>query len=1099
MLKNVLNLRFFLPTILLFAFAIQAPTAPAALDGLAQETRPKSWKDDAAITDVCFIDRQRGWAVGSQGLLLRTENGGKTWGEGSLTSSFRKAKEVSLTEKIQGIRAQQQIGAHDINQVASPFSCRFETVCFSDAKNGWAAGGYDLPYMDHSRAVIARTNDGGKSWQSLPSLMIPRIHKIEFRGAMQRLSGWAIGASDPGTSASMFFTSDAGNIWTSQASKRAPDLIDAERAGTRFVGIDVDGKLATFDSTKFEYSVVASKREFVFSDVAMINAKLGFAVGGDGAFFETKNGGMSWTALANLPEQLRQFDFRCLDIQEERIWIAGDPGHLLFSIDRKTGAVKTHTLNRGSAINRICFVDESHGWAVGDFGKIYATKDGGQSWELQRNGSQRGNSQVALLAVCETESELPLELIARHAGEDCKIFGVSIVQTGTQNTDASIDASRLAAERVGAAVVTPIQLPTRLNAQDQRQIRLAKTVREIRKLKPVIVIGSVDRFLKEAIELAANEGAFPEQIAIGLLPWQANYMVITDPNGDLAFDADVFLPRMGMLLQDFVLPGRAICRMPLQDSASHRFFAEEVVNNGESLKFVATDQNPILQDNLIKRSQTSIPLSTLNSVQKIGQKRQHMRAILNMPIRSVMDIESCKRAIAEMTFGLSIDRTGSNVAGIWLVQIADEFIKAGKPEQAAWALDYLVSSLPNHCFSPLASTTLAKYYSSSEFNHLAMEEWEQLRAMIGQANRIPTGKTPSPQAVAIEQRQLNDSSTQYNLDKIELMAAYETAFEKAVAESPLEIDVEEELRNFDPATVDLTLDAEPPEPDQATTPVPVTRMNLVEVETFLKSRFRTAANHFARLAQRDPSLAKRADFRFLQAHIVKQLSNEEDAAHYFTNVLKAKPNPIFSPAAGDETRADNTALTTKALASTTRPHLDGLPDDEIWKEVMKQRQTLKIAKVKGQLMNDISMVAHDQDYVYIYARCYKSATAFYDSTAVQQRSRDANLANRDRLEINIDVDRDISSTWQLVVDYQGRVFDSCGIAKSWNPKMYVASHEDDRIWSIECAIPKKDLANEVKSGEIWRIDFNRILGPLPRENEAFWGVRPPKAGTLIQF
>ena len=1092
--------RILLPTVLLIVLGVLAPAESAvAIDGLAQESRPKSWKDDAAITDVFFIDRLRGWAVGSQGLLLRTEDGGKTWGEGNLTSRSRKTKQVPLTEKIQGIRAQQHIGGNDLNDATSPFSCRFESVCFKDGKNGWAAGGYDLPYMDHSRAVIARTNDGGKSWQSLPQLMIPRIHKIEFQGAMERLSGWAIGASDPGKNASMFFTSDAGNIWNSQSSKRMPDLIDAERAGNRFVGIDADGKIATFDGSRFEYSVIASKREFVFSDVSMTSAKSGWAVGDDGAIFETNNGGISWVPSANIPRQLNQFDFRCLYVQEDKIWIAGDPGHLLFSIDRKTGEFASHTLNRGSAINRICFADKSHGWAVGDFGKIYATKNGGQRWELQRSGSQRGNSQAGILAVCESSRELPLELIARHAGEDCKLLGVSIASAESDTADSGMDASRLAAERVGAAVVTPIRLPPRMAAQEQFQIRMKKTVREIRKLKPTIVIGSVDRFLREAVELAASKSGFPAQIEIGLEPWQADYLVVTDPNGDMGFDADVFLPRMGMLLEDFVLPGRAICGMPFTESESHRFFSRKIVNDGESLKFVATDQNPILQNDLIKRNQTSIPLSTLQSVQKVGQKRQQMRAILSMPIRSAVDAESCKRSIAQMTFGLGLDRTGGNIAGIWLVQVADKFVKAGKPEQAAWALEYLVSSLPNHCFSPLASTTLAKYYSSSEFNHLALEQWQRLSTSIGSANRIPNSKTFNPQAVGIQQQEQKDGSTDYIVNEIALTAAYETAFEKAVAESTLEIDVEEELKDFDPATVDLTLDVEPPEPDVATTPALVPQLTTAEILTFLKGRSRDAANHFARLAQRDPSLAKRADMQFLQAHIVKQLSNEEDAAHYFNKVQKSRPDPIFSAAASDETRTDNAALMTKVVSSKNRPHLDGLPNDDVWKDVIKQRQSIKITKAKNQLMNDITMLAHDQDYIYVYARCYKSADASYEATAEKQRGRDANLANRDRLEINIDVDRDISSSWQLAIDHQGRVFESCGTAKTWNPKMFVAHHEDDRIWSIECAIPKKDLANDIKPGQTWRIDFDRKLGPLPKTDEAFWGIEQPKAGTLIQF
>ena len=83
-MRNLLSLprRCF---VLLLLSAIASPAA--AGDGLADEARPDSWKSDAALTDVTFIDRQNGWAVGSHGVLLRTEDGGKTWTEGGIAQA----------------------------------------------------------------------------------------------------------------------------------------------------------------------------------------------------------------------------------------------------------------------------------------------------------------------------------------------------------------------------------------------------------------------------------------------------------------------------------------------------------------------------------------------------------------------------------------------------------------------------------------------------------------------------------------------------------------------------------------------------------------------------------------------------------------------------------------------------------------------------------------------------------------------------------------------------------------------------------------------------------------------------------------------------
>jgi len=91
-----LSFRQLLSVAMLIVAAANVSAANPIPDGLAQEPRPESWKADAALTDVTFLDRQRGWAVGSQGVLLRTEDGGKTWGEGNLTSTARKTLQLSL-------------------------------------------------------------------------------------------------------------------------------------------------------------------------------------------------------------------------------------------------------------------------------------------------------------------------------------------------------------------------------------------------------------------------------------------------------------------------------------------------------------------------------------------------------------------------------------------------------------------------------------------------------------------------------------------------------------------------------------------------------------------------------------------------------------------------------------------------------------------------------------------------------------------------------------------------------------------------------------------------------------------------------------------
>src|SRR5262245_19120199 len=87
-----------------------------------EEPPPSTWKNNATLRDVFFLNQRLGWAVGDQGTILRTEDAGLTW---------------SLVYTNQ--------------------SCSLCSVYFVDEMNGWAAGGNAVPLVDRTHAVILRT------------------------------------------------------------------------------------------------------------------------------------------------------------------------------------------------------------------------------------------------------------------------------------------------------------------------------------------------------------------------------------------------------------------------------------------------------------------------------------------------------------------------------------------------------------------------------------------------------------------------------------------------------------------------------------------------------------------------------------------------------------------------------------------------------------------------------------------------------------------------------------------------------------------------------------------------------------------------------
>ena len=98
---------------------------------LPREQLPKSWKSDAELTDVFFLNTRLGWAVGAQGTIVRTSDGGKTWIQKSQRVSLS-ANNLSLDQKLRNMRqgVQTRSTGRANGQSVNSISCRFESVFF---------------------------------------------------------------------------------------------------------------------------------------------------------------------------------------------------------------------------------------------------------------------------------------------------------------------------------------------------------------------------------------------------------------------------------------------------------------------------------------------------------------------------------------------------------------------------------------------------------------------------------------------------------------------------------------------------------------------------------------------------------------------------------------------------------------------------------------------------------------------------------------------------------------------------------------------------------------------------------------------------------
>jgi len=124
-----------------------------------------SWKQASVpvssdLTALFFIDDKQGWAVGHDGVILHTADGGEKW-EMQINGRTANDQLIAAMERKVATEpapddAKKLLGEakrYKEQGADKPFL----DVWFADAQNGYAVGAYNL---------IVRTRDGGKTWES---------------------------------------------------------------------------------------------------------------------------------------------------------------------------------------------------------------------------------------------------------------------------------------------------------------------------------------------------------------------------------------------------------------------------------------------------------------------------------------------------------------------------------------------------------------------------------------------------------------------------------------------------------------------------------------------------------------------------------------------------------------------------------------------------------------------------------------------------------------------------------------------------------------------------------------------------------------------
>ena len=147
------------------------------------------------------------------------------------------------------------------------------------------------------------------------------------------------------------------------------------------------------------------------------------------------------------------------------------------------------------------------------------------------------------------------------------------------------------------------------------------------------------------------------------------------------------------------------------------------------------------------------------------------------------------------------------------------------------------------------------------------------------------------------------------------------------------------------------------------------------------------------------------------------------------------------------------------------------------------------------------MLAWDEEFLYVAARLQRTPEKSRPIELAMHRNYDARHENRDRLELEIDTDRDFGTAFQLTVDESGETSDRCWMLDKWNPKWFVALDADADAWRIEAAIPLKELsATGARPGDLWNIRLRRIIpGVLQHELQTGTNAVSSDGAGMLRF
>ena len=1022
---------------------------------LARQTQIHPWKDDAALHAVEVLGRKVSWAVGDHGTVWQTSDGGESW-----------------------------------NLLQVPADVSLRSVCFLSKRVGegrvgtsqiaWLAGRGTRPYTRSGYGVILKTTDGGKSWLMLgEGQVLPPLNYVRFFGPNE---GVAVGEATPDFPTGVLTTQDGGETWQAAPGKQTAgwhdaaftELNDGIVAGPR-------GRVSLVAGTNVAPPRLDASSLRGIRAVDSADGLTAWAVGDGATVLSSSNGGVSWESMnALFPPELSRFaDFSAVSAVDDKVWLSGNPGGCVWHSPDGGASWTRQATGNAAPIHALNFANEDVGFAVGAFGTILRTTDGGSSWNVCRAGRRR----AAILSIHTRPERIPFGMLAKLGGDE-GFRSVAIVvprRDAVAETDLSLErqmndaVTTVGGSGAGLGWRLPIALPEvdtsvdLLTAEWQKhtegklvEVVVSNLVAVIRTWKPSVVVveeptedDAASKLILDAVKRAVGEAAdstsfIEHQEFARLGAWKVKRVFAqasSKTRAGMTIDPYDVLPRLGTTVEAAASTGRAKLLTAIEHAPQPEPFVPveteesrfELVSHRDFWSGIALSPNSDA-----RRPQLPMIEGQLETQKELAIRQRNFRGISE---KYVDDQQKASQLVAELRN--VVRGMPARQAALQIAHLASDYRRRSQWDLAEATFIELIDRYPAEPVAAEAMLWLLHLWGSSEM------AWHRSRDVQMTANVQQTSRYMINGRI----QKLLDAARKEQNDPLKTAR----------------------VLNADPLA-NLELVRQTPSQDSQ------------NWRSETHSYWRRQAIQMGQvIRQRLPEVYPAPTVTWPLASAIRR----EGHARVSENLYRKHVNADPSDQAGQRASAELWVTQPvdempKDLGyctwATVRPHLDGVLGDECWVEARElllspgdapSQRSNTDPIIENKAAYPSVMLSHDDQFLYIAAtlpRQQKSRVRAQPVVQFEGRTHDADLSGFDRLKISLDTDRDYSTAYEIEIDERGHVRESCWEDSTWNPEMWVHVDSEPTRWRIEMAIPFSELGPTApKRQSTWAVSIVRTI------------------------